>query len=159
MAIALMKAKNFSLADFAANHPAGFLGRKITLRVADLMLKGEEMPICRPSDLLIDVLHELSAKKCGCLLVADEQRSLLGIFTDGDLRRAVQTKGSSALQSTLTELMSPKPRSVEPNRLAFDAMRQMEEDPARLITVLPVVEKGKILGVLRMHDILQAGLH
>src|SRR5271170_2711090 len=89
LAIALMQAKQFTLSDFASNHPAGLLGRKITLKVSDLMLKGDSIPICREQDRLIDVLHELTAKRCGCLLIGDAG-SLLGIFTDGDLRRAIE---------------------------------------------------------------------
>ncbi len=159
LAVALMKAKNFSLSDFAENHPAGLLGRKITLKVSDLMLKGDAVPLCKPTDKLIDMLHELSVKRCGCLLVADEDLHLLGIFTDGDLRRAVQTKGPDALQLPLAELMTKAPKMIPGGRRAFEAMKQMEEDPTRLVTVLPVVENGRILGLLRMHDILQAGLH
>jgi arabinose-5-phosphate isomerase len=159
MAIALMKAKNFSIADFAANHPAGLLGRKITLKVSDLMLKGEDIPICQPEDKLIQVLHELSGKRCGCLLVVDEERFLQGIFTDGDLRRAIETKGAEVLQMPLFSLMTRSPNIISANCLVMQAMKQMEEDPARLITVLPVVENNKVQGILRMHDILQAGLH
>jgi arabinose-5-phosphate isomerase len=154
-----MKAKKFTLDDFAANHPAGFLGRKITLKVADLMLRGKTVPLCRPTDKLIEVLHELSEKRCGCLLITDEDQSLMGIFTDGDLRRAIHAKGAEALQSTLSSIMTPCPKTISAEKLAFDAMRQMEEDPARLVTVLPVVEKGRVVGLLRMHDIVQAGLH
>ena len=153
-----MQAKKFTVGDFAANHPAGLLGRKITLKVADLMLKGEEIPIALPSDLLIETLHELTAKKCGCLLVSDEERRLQGIFTDGDLRRAIQKNGPEALQKPLSQLMTLSPLSTQPERLAIEAMRQMEADPARLITVLPVLEGERVIGLLRMHDIIQAGL-
>lgn len=158
LAIALMQAKKFSLDNFAANHPAGFLGRKITLRVSDLMLKGEKIPLCKPTDRLIDLLSELSMKRCGCLLVV-EGKKLQGIFTDGDLRRAIETQGPKVLQKTMEEVMTQTPRFITPDELAFDAMRQMEEDPSRLITVLPVLEGDQILGLIRMHDILQAGLH
>ncbi len=158
MAIALMQAKNFSVSDFAANHPGGLLGRKITFKVADLMLKEEAIPLCRPSDLLMDVLHELSLKRCGCLLVADEKGKLKGIFTDGDLRRAIQSKGPDALKMPLQALMTLSPKSISPEKLALEAVKQMEEDPARLITVLPVLEKGHVVGLIRMHDILQREL-
>lgn len=158
LAIALMQAKQFALSDFAANHPAGLLGRKITLKVSDLMLKGKEIPLCHPDDRLIDVLHELSMKKCGCLLIADEKEQLLGIFTDGDLRRSIQSKGAEALQAPLSSLMTLAPRTISPDKLAFEAMKRMEENPAHLITVLPVLENEKVVGILRMHDILQSGL-
>lgn len=155
LAVALMQAKQFSLQQFAANHPNGLLGRKITLRVADLMLKGADLPLCSPSDLLLNVLHELSTKRCGCLLVTDETQTLHGIFTDGDLRRAIETKGPSALHLPLSELMTVLPKSISPHFLALEAVEKMEEDPARLITVLPVLEEGKLVGLVRMHDILQ----
>lgn len=154
LAIALMQAKNFAVTDFAANHPGGLLGRKIVLKVADLMLKGDEIPLCRPTDLLIDVLHELSAKRCGCLLVADGMQQLQGIFTDGDLRRAIQARGAKALSLPLSKLMTPHPQSISPEELILEAAKRMEK-PSRLITVLPVLEKGCVVGLIRMHDILQ----
>lgn len=157
LAIALMQEKRFTLADFASNHPAGLLGRKITLKVSDLMLKGDAIPICRKQDRLIDVLHELTAKRCGCLLIG-EAGILEGIFTDGDLRRAIEATGEAALKTPIANLMSLAPRTIAPDQLALTALRKMEEDPSRLITVLPVVEQGCIAGLLRMHDILQAGL-
>jgi arabinose-5-phosphate isomerase len=158
LAVALMQAKQFTLADFAANHPGGLLGRKITFKVADLMLKESSIPLCRPTDQLMDVLHELSIKRCGCLLVADEKGHLKGIFTDGDLRRAIQTKGPDALRMALESLMTLSPKSISPDQLAIAAVKQMEEDPSHPITVLPVLEEGRVVGLLRMHDILQKEL-
>jgi len=159
LAVALMRAKKFSRSDFAANHPAGFLGRRITLKVSDLMLQGNEIPLCHPDQKLIEALHELSSKRCGCLLVVGEAQQLLGIFTDGDLRRAIESIGPGFLQCKIADIMTPSPKKIEPGVLAFDAMRQMEEEPTRPVTVLPVVEGEKVIGLLRMHDILQAGLH
>lgn len=158
LAVALMEKRRFSMMEFASNHPAGFLGRKMTLKVSDLMLSKGEMPICSLEDRLIDVLHELSTKKCGCLLVCSSDLSLHGIFTDGDLRRAIEKKGGDALQLPVKELMSSSPLTITSDMLAFDAMRLMESDPSRLVTVLPIVENKVLLGLLRMHDILQAGL-
>lgn len=158
LAVALMQAKKFSLNDFAANHPGGLLGRKITFKVADLMLKGDELPLCSPDDSLIDVLHELSMKRCGCLLIVDEKKMLQGIFTDGDLRRAIEMKGAEALRMKLANLMIRSPKSITTDQLAACAVKKMEEDPSRLITVLPVLEEGKVVGLIRMHDILQKEL-
>lgn len=158
LAMALMERKHFSLADFAANHPSGLLGRKITAKVADIMLQGSELPLCKPTDVLIDVLHELSAKRCGCLLVTDEAQSLRGIFTDGDLRRAIQTQGPDALHMKLESLMTLSPKTISPDSLALQAAQCMEEDPARLITVLPVLVGKQVVGLIRMHDILQQEL-
>ena len=134
------------------------MGRKITFKVADLMLKGDDLPLCKSTDLLLDVLHELSLKRCGSLLIADEQRVLLGIFTDGDLRRALQAKGPDALRQPLSMLMNCSPKSVSPEQLAIEAVKKMEEDPARPITVLPVLKEGRVVGLVRMHDILQKEL-
>jgi len=103
-------------------------------------------------------LHVLSAKRCGCLLVVDEERHLKGIFTDGDLRRSIEEKGSEALQTTLAHLMNSTPKHTAPDQLVFDAIHRMEENPKHPITVLPVVTEGKVVGLIRMHDILQAGL-
>ncbi|MBU6383920.1 MAG: KpsF/GutQ family sugar-phosphate isomerase [Verrucomicrobia bacterium] len=158
LAAALMRAKQFSVSDFAANHPAGALGRKISFKVADLMLKGDAMPRCKPEQILLDVLHVLSMKRCGCLLIADERDRLCGIFTDGDLRRSIETRGPSALSLPLSDLMTPSPKCIAPDQLAFEAVQKMEEDPARLITVLPVLDEGKLVGLIRMHDILQKEL-
>ncbi len=158
LAIALMKIKKMSLSDFALNHPGGFIGRRISLKVSDLMQHADALPLCGPTDCLIRVLPELSAKRCGCLLVVDENRQLRGIFTDGDLRRSLELMGSSALESTLEELMTPNPRSISSDQLAWEAMRLMEKDPLHPITVLPVLDDRRIVGLLRMHDILQAGL-
>src|SRR5437016_644437 len=125
------------------------------MQVADLMLKKQDMPVCLPGDLLIDVLHELSSKKCGCLLVIDQHEQLQGIFTDGDLRRAIQKMGPSALHVTIAQLMTTNPKSIAPETRAIEAVKLMEEDSTRLITVLPVVSGHKLVGLIRMHDILQ----
>jgi arabinose-5-phosphate isomerase len=155
LAIALMKKKRFSLDDFAANHPAGTLGRMIGFKVADLMFKGDQIPLCRSSDKLLDVLHELSIKRCGCLLVTDENHNLLGIFTDGDLRRCIRTLGPAALEKNLGDIMTTQPKTIRGERLVIEAVRQMEEDSQRPVTVLPVLEGSRVVGLIRMHDILQ----
>ncbi|MDE3056221.1 MAG: KpsF/GutQ family sugar-phosphate isomerase [Verrucomicrobiota bacterium] len=155
LAMALMAKKSFSLPDFAANHPGGLIGRKIGYRVSDLMLKGDALPLCRTSDKLLDLLHELSAKRCGCLLV-QEQAKCLGIFSDGDLRRLLELQGSNALTLPMSKLMTPNPRSIGPNALAIEALHHMEED--RPITVLPVIQEGTLVGLIRLHDILRADL-
>ncbi len=158
LAIQLMEDRNFSARDFALNHPSGMIGRKITMKVIDLMLQGEALPICKHNEKLIDTLHELSAKKCGCLLVCDEKKQLLGIFTDGDLRRALESKGAHVLQLPLSEIMTKVPQKIHPDELAFNAMQLMEANPKCLINVLPVVEGEKVVGLLRMHDLIQKGL-
>ncbi|MDP1608725.1 MAG: KpsF/GutQ family sugar-phosphate isomerase [Chlamydiales bacterium] len=158
LAIALMKAKEFGLDELALNHPAGLLGRKITLKVADVMLTGERIPLCFTDDLLIDMLHELSSKRCGCLIVVDRKREIQGIFTDGDLRRALEQKKQQVLELQIGQLMTPRPKTIAPNVFIGEAMKRMEADVNCLITVLPVVEGSQVVGLLRMHDILQVQL-
>jgi arabinose-5-phosphate isomerase len=119
------------------------------------MFKGDQIPFSSPSDKLIDMLHELSIKRCGCLVVVDERRALLGVFTDGDLRRSIRAEGPRALEKTLGELMTKVPKSIGSDRLAIDAVRAMEEDPLRPVTVMPVLEGECVVGLIRLHDILQ----
>lgn len=159
LAVGLMHSKQFSKDQFAANHPAGRIGRRIATRVKDLMIKGEGVPLAHPNDKLVDTLVELSNKRCGCVLISDASQKLLGIFTDGDLRRALQNKGSIALESKMVDLMTKAPRSIHAQVLAWDALHQMEADQKRPITVLAVLDdEEKIVGLIKMHDIIQAGL-
>ncbi len=159
LAMALMKLKEFSLADFARSHPSGRIGRRMIIKVNELMLKGDDIPLCSPNDKLIDTLVELSNKKCGCVLIVDESKSLLGIFTDGDLRRSLQKNGAGALESQMRELMNQSARHIGPDELAWDALKTMEQDQKRPITVLPVlVDHKKVAGIIKMHDIVQSGI-
>ena len=159
LAIELMRRKNFSIDDFAANHPGGSIGKLITLKVKDLMLKGNDVPFCKKDDLLVDVISVLSEKRCGCLIVVDDQYHLLGVFTDGDLRRSIEADKEKFLYKKLESLMSRNPKRIDEDSLAALAMQIMEKDPKKLITILPVLDKsGKVVGLIRMHDIIQEGL-
>lgn len=159
LTIALMRHKNFSIDQYALNHPSGQLGKRITLRVKDLMLTGERVPLCGPEDRLGEVLVELSNKRCGCILVTDQDHKMLGIFTDGDLRRTLQKVGSQVLEVRIKDVMNPKPSSIGPDVLAWEAMKRMEENYQKRIMMLPVVDgDNKLLGLLHMHDIIQTGL-
>lgn len=155
LAVALMRKKAFSIDQYAINHPAGLIGKRAQLMVKDIMLKGREMPLAYPEQKLIDLLVELSNKRCGCLIVVDAKNSLQGIFTDGDLRRALQNFGPDALQKTLAELATKTPRTISPEKLAYEALKEMERDPKKPITVMPVVEADQVVGVIKLHDILQ----
>lgn len=158
LAVAFMEAKKVPLTRFALNHPGGLLGARISYKVRDLMLQGEALPTCRAEDNLLGCLHELSSKKCGCLLVVDKKRSLQGIFTDGDLRRAIEAKGPKVLETPMGQLMTKDPKSISSEALAHLAMQKMEEDPNQCITVLPVLSGGRLIGLIRMHDVLQKEL-
>lgn len=158
VSIALMRAKNISIDQFLTNHPAGRIGKRLTLKVKDLMLSGRALPTCAPDDLIVDLLVELSNKKCGCITVIDKQGHLLGIFTDGDLRRGLQNQGALLLNCKVAELMTKTPRVTSPETLAYDAMKEMESNQKGPITSLCVVSEGKLVGLVRLHDILQSGL-
>ncbi len=158
LAIALMKTKNFKLEAYALNHPSGSIGKKMTLSVKDLMIVGEDTPLCFPQDKLSNVLVEFSRKKCGALIVTNQDHHLQGIFTDGDLRRALQTHGPHVLEKTMQELMTPSAVSIFSNMLAWDAMKEMQKIPTKWVMVTPVVDEGKVVGILRMHDIIQSGI-
>lgn len=158
LAVALMRLKRFDLSAYALNHPSGSIGKKMLIKVEDVMFKGPQVPLCRPEDRLIDVLVELSDKKCGALIVSDSEKKLLGIFTDGDLRRALQTEGSSVLHKPMGALMTASPLSVDKDILAWDALKQMQRDPKKFVMVLPVLEKERIAGILHMHALVQSGI-
>lgn len=157
--IALMKRKNFTLDQYAENHPSGKIGKRITTLVSDLMLKDEDLPLCKPNDQILNALVELSKKRCGCILIVDDNLTLKGIFTDGDLGRALNKHGPNVLQDPISNHMAHNPKFIFPNELAWKALQQMEENPGHPITVLAVInENKKLLGLIKMHDILQAGI-
>ena len=155
LGVALMKEKGFTLENYAQNHPSGALGRKVTLTVAELMKKGKELPLCKAEDRLFDGIVELSAKQCGCLIAVTKEGALDGVFTDGDLRRALQEEGPSAMEKTIGEWMTRSPIVVKPESLALEALHTMQGK--RFVTVAPVVEKGCVIGLIRMHDIIHEG--
>jgi arabinose-5-phosphate isomerase len=159
LTISLMQKKQFDLFEYSLNHPAGSIGKKMILKVEDLMFREQNIPTANPSDKLIDVLFELSDKKCGALLIVDEEKKLLGIFTDGDLRRALQAKGPSALEQSMKDLMINSTVVANQGQLAWDALALMQKDPKKYITTLPVVLNDRtVIGILRLHDIIQAGI-
>lgn len=156
--VALMERRGFSQSDYAINHPAGAIGRQLTLRVSDVMLTGEKLPIADQNRPLLESLVTLSQKECGCLLVTEEER-LVGIFTDGDLRRVLQKNSADLSALTLGDVMSCDPKTIDAESLAVDALRLMQEVPGRYITELPVVDSDKnIVGLIRMHQIAAQGI-
>ncbi len=159
LSVALMHQKGLSLDQFATNHPAGKIGKKLTYKVRDLMLTGDRVPFCSLEDSLEKVLPKLTEKRCGCLLIVDSNQILQGIFTDGDLRRALQMYGSQTLHLLLKDLKVSFPKVVAPEKMAWEALRIMEADQQRPFMVLPVVDdQKKVHGLIKMHDILQSGL-
>ena len=156
IAMTLMESRGLTAEDFAANHPAGRLGKRLTMRVRDLM---HESPNVQPSATWIDVVKALSKHALGAVNIVNGDGRLIGIVTDGDLRRTIE-RTEPALLGTLTaeQMMTASPIDAAPDMLAFDALQLMENRPSQ-ISVLPVVdEKGSCVGLLRLHDIVRSGL-
>jgi arabinose-5-phosphate isomerase len=155
LAIALLEARGFSAEDFAFSHPGGTLGRKLLLRVCDIMHKDDDVPKVMIDQPLQDALLEMTQKGFGMTTVISKEKKLLGIFTDGDLRRAIDHKVNIA-STTMADVMSPNPKTINQDILAVEALTIME---STAITALVVEdEKGHPTGVLHLHDILRAGV-
>lgn len=159
LTVALMQLKKFGMDQYAENHPSGKIGRRITTKVHELMLTGPALPLCHPNDKTLDILVQLSQKRCGCVLIVDETSKLLGIFTDGDLGRTLNSYGPQGLELPIKQHMSHHPRSIAPDKLAWEAMQLMEKDPTHPITVLAVTDQEHhLIGLIKLHDILLAGI-
>lgn len=153
VAIALMGARNLSREEYAANHPAGRIGKSLIFKVRDVMKKKEDLPICKEGDLIMDQLVELTSKGCGCLLVIDDEFHLLGTFTDGDLRRTLKASGEGIFKLTVGEMCNRKPRTIGPDAMAADAMQKMESPPSP-VQFLPVIDQDNVLiGIVTLHGL------
>ncbi|MCB5269990.1 MAG: KpsF/GutQ family sugar-phosphate isomerase [Candidatus Cloacimonetes bacterium] len=156
LAIALLKDKNFSLNDFARFHPGGAIGKRLLLKVKDLMHQDQELPRVLESASLMDSILEMSSKKLGCTIVEDADGRLMGIITDGDLRRHIQQKQQNILSYAAKDCMTANPKACLPDDLAVSALNLMEQFS---ITMLPVIDaQGKAAGLLHMHDLIRAGV-
>jgi len=161
IAMTLMQAKGLTESDFASNHPGGQLGKRLTLRVVDLMHSGKENPTIGTSAAWMEIVSSITHFGLGAVNVIDDHGRLAGIVTDGDLRRSLQRLSSSDLafaNLTCDELMTRNPVIASPEMLAFEALRLMEDRPSQ-INVLPVVNAdGFCVGLIRLHDIIRSGL-
>ncbi|MBO1810171.1 arabinose-5-phosphate isomerase KdsD [Serratia ureilytica] len=154
LAVALLKARGFTPEDFALSHPGGALGRKLLLRVSDIMHSGDEMPHVSADASLRDALLEITRKNLGLTVICDDLMKIAGIFTDGDLRR-VFDMGINLHEAKIADVMTPGGVRVRPNLLAVDALNLMQQ---RHITALLVADGDQLLGVVHMHDMLRAGV-
>jgi len=159
LAMTLMSVKRLTPEDFALNHPGGRLGKRLTLKVSDLMHGGEETPTVEAGAPLLEVVQAISRGGLGAVCVLGEGGRLAGIVTDGDLRRALQRMRLEDLARLTAEgLMTREPVVVAPELLAHAALQLMENRPSQ-IAVLPVVDAdGRAVGLLRLHDIVRSGL-
>lgn len=159
LAMTLMQVKGLTPDDFALNHPAGRIGKRLTLRVADLMHSGAENPTIAPQAPWLEVIAAITRGGLGAVNVVDERGRLAGIITDGDLRRALQKINHADLETLHSDsIMTSQPVVAAPDLLAYDALRLMEDRP-RQISVLPVVDGERVcVGLIRLHDIVRSGL-
>lgn len=158
VAVAMMAARNLSKEEYAANHPAGRIGKSLIFKVKDVMKKQEELPVCREGDLIMDQLVELTSKGCGCLLVIDDQYHLIGTFTDGDLRRTLKASKEGIFKLSVGQMCNRNPRTIGPDAMAVEAMQKMESPPSP-VQFLPVIDQRNILiGIITLHGLVSAGL-
>ena len=153
LAVALLQARGFKPEDFARSHPGGALGRKLLTLVADVMRHGDAVPAVRPDASLGELMREMSVKGLGASAVTDAQHRVLGIFTDGDLRRLIET-GVDLRAMQAADVMHAKPRTLMANALAVDAAALMEQH--RITSVLVTDAAGQLCGALNSNDLLRA---
>jgi arabinose-5-phosphate isomerase len=153
LAVALLDARGFREEDFARSHPGGALGRKLLTHVRDVMRQGQAVPRVRPETGFSAMMREMSAKGLGATAIVDADDRVLGIFTDGDLRRQIE-QGRDLRGLTAGELMTRQPRTVRADALAVEAADLMEE--ARITSVLVVDEAGRLVGALNSNDLMRA---
>lgn len=154
LAVTLLSLRGFGAEDFAHTHPGGALGRRLLVRVADVMHTGERLPQVLPDTLLPDALLEMTRKGLGLTAITDEAGHLLGIYTDGDLRRTLD-RPLDLRQTPIRTVMTASPRTIAPQRLAAEAVEIMER---HAISGLLVTDGPCLVGALNMHDLLRAGV-
>jgi arabinose-5-phosphate isomerase len=153
LAVALLDARGFREEDFARSHPGGSLGRKLLMHVSDLMRSGAAVPRVGPGTSFTEMLREMTGKGLGFTAVVDERDQILGIFTDGDLRRLIE-RGADLRGLTARQVMHPSPRRVRTDALAVDAADLMEQH--RITSVLVVDEQSRLVGALNSNDLMRA---
>jgi len=155
LAMSLMEARGFTTEDFAYSHPGGNLGRRLLLKVSDIMHKGEDIPRVPVHTMLSDALLEITTKGFGLTTIIDENDQLCGVFTDGDLRRAIDA-GDDIKSTPIESVMSKHYRHIYENALAVEAARVMQENKIYAVIVKDI--EGELAGIVKMHDLLQANV-
>ena len=153
LAVTLLDARGFGAEDFARSHPGGTLGRRLLTHVRDVMRSSAEVPVVTESTLLPDTLRAMSQGGLGMAVVCDVDGRLAGVFTDGDLRRAMEKQGDLRIV-TVAQVMTRNPHTIAPERLAVEAVEMMEQ--YKINQLLVTGEDGKLIGALNMHDLFRA---
>ncbi|WP_158881946.1 KpsF/GutQ family sugar-phosphate isomerase [Rhodanobacter sp. L36] len=154
LAIALLEARGFTSDDFARSHPAGSLGRRLLLRISDVMHTGDDVPRVAPNANVTAALVEMTRKHLGMTAVVDANQQLIGVFTDGDLRRALDDDGVDLRTATVEALMTRGPKTISADKLAAEAAQLMEKHEIHALLV--VDDDQRVVGALNIHDLLRA---
>lgn len=158
LAVALLSKRKFTADQFAVFHPGGSLGRKLLMTVADVMHAGDENPLVKGDMMVQDALFVITDKGLGAVSVVDNAGKMIGVLTDGDIRRGL-SQGFSFLTRPVTELMTKAPKTITQDKLAAEALHLMESNKPRPITVLPVIDAERhVIGLLHMTDLVRQGV-
>ncbi|WP_445117041.1 KpsF/GutQ family sugar-phosphate isomerase [Acinetobacter sp. WZC-1] len=157
LAVALLDARGFTADDFAMSHPAGALGKRLLLHVKHLMHTGAELPKVSPDTPMNKVLYEISNKRLGLTTVVDASDRLLGIFTDGDLRRLIDRQQGFDISLPVADVMIRNPATISQEARAVEALEKMNEK--KISQFIVVDDEHKLIGVISMHDLIQAGVN
>ncbi len=161
LAVAVQRSRGFSVQDFARTHPGGVLGKRLLLFASDLMHSGDALPLVKNSASMGEVLVEMSTKSLGMVAVVDETRTLLGMVTDGDLRRALENR-IDVYTSKATDLMTKDPFTIQPDTLAEEVVKSMRDfaqhGPHAVNGIFVVDDNNAVVGALNTHDLLRAGV-
>jgi arabinose-5-phosphate isomerase len=155
LAVALLKSRGFTAEDFARSHPSGSLGKRLLLRVSDVMHDGDRIPAVKSDVSLRDGLMEMTEKGLGMTAIVHDNMTVAGIFTDGDLRRTLDT-GADIHTTPISEVMHSNCRTTSPDVLAAEALRILEEN--KITSLLVTDENDKLVGALNIHDLFREGL-
>ena len=158
LAVALLSKRKFTADQFAVFHPGGSLGRRLLMTVADVMHTGDENPLVKGDMKVQDALFVITDKGLGAVSVVDNDNKMIGVLTDGDIRRGL-SQGFSFLTMPVTELMTKAPKTITQDKLAAEALHLMESNKPRPITVLPVIDAERhVIGLLHMTDLVRQGV-
>lgn len=156
IAVALIMRNGFKKEDFAVFHPGGSLGRRMLTKVKDLMHTGEEVPVAYPDTLMLDAVLEISSKRLGVVVIVDENKRILGIITDGDVRRGVQRWGKELFELKASQIMTKNPKTINEEELAAVALSTMQK--YSITSLVVPANDGTLKGLIHIHDILKKGI-
>lgn len=156
LAVALIMRNGFKEEDFAFFHPGGSLGRKMLTKVKDLMHVGEALPIAYPDTVMLEAILEISSKRLGVVVIIDDKRKILGIITDGDVRRGMHKWGKELFELKSLQVMTPNPKTIDEEELAAVALSKMQK--YSITSLVVPASDGTIKGIIHIHDILKKGI-